>query len=363
VIELSEIAEDILTRTYILQCRVKSFLGDEVLSDDIPIAGGSLEIDRSVRVPERLTFTVPRIVDGVSWDPASDADHPLSPLGPTLVVELGVGLPRGEFEWIQRGEYVITETSVDGDTVGVTAVGLLALIDEARFTTPFQPSGTFQTTIRALCEPALTVTFAAGLPTNRAIPTAAINWDEDRLGALYEVLDAWPADAAVDSTGVLMVVPATDSSSPVITLTDGEGGTVMRWAGGASRDGAYSLVVARGQGTDGSDVQGVAYDTDPTSPLRYGGPLNPLPVPFFYFSPLLITTAQCQTAATTILARMRRNAYRMISAACVPHPALEPGDRVTIGNVDGVSAGIIERMSLPLTADGGEMSLTLRVVA
>lgn len=363
MIEVSGAALDVLQRSYVLHTRVRSILQDSVLADDIPVVGGGLVADRSVRVPEQLTLSVPRLVDGERWDPAGSTDHPLAPYGQTVVVELGVELTTNEIEWIQRGEYLIRECTVDGDNVTVGAVGLLALIDEARLTTPFQASGTFKSTIRALVEPALTVTFDDDLPTDRTVPAASLTVDDDRLGALLEVLDAWPADAYVDSTGVLYIAPSSDSSSTVLSLTDGDGGTVISWAGTASRDGAANVVVARGQDAAGAQVQGVAYDTSGSSPTRYGGPFSPLPVPFFYESPLLSTQSQCRSAAAAILRRRQRSTSRMLSASCVPHPALELGDRVAIDGVDGVTAGIVESFSLPVVPEGGAMDITLRRVA
>lgn len=358
---MTDVALDIVQRSYVLRLRVQSLRGDEVLADDVPVAAGTLEVDRTLRVPDRATLTVPRLVDGVTWDPGGDPDHPLAPYGQTLVVELGVDLPGGDVEWLQRAELLVWSTSVDGDTVSVEAVGLLALVDEARFTTPYQASGTFQSTIRSLVEPALTVAFDAGLPTNRNVPTASLTIDDDRLGALEEVLDAWPAEAFVTASGVLSVVPATDPVTAALALSDGSGGTVVSWAGSASRDGAASLVVARGQDSAGAQVQGIAYDVDPASPLRYGGPFNPLPVPLFFESPLMTTVAQCQAAAATRLRNLRRSADRLLVASTVPHPGLEAGDLVTVDGVEDVATAVVERLSLPLTADGGPMGLALRV--
>jgi hypothetical protein len=351
---MTDTALDIVQRSYVLHARVRAMRGDDVLADDVPVAAGTLEIDRTVGVPERLVFTVPRLVDGFSWDPSSSPDHPLAPFGQTVTADLGVEMPGGDIEWVQRGEFLIWETGITADTVMVEAVGLLALIEEARFTTPYQASGTFKSTVRSLVEPALTVAFSGDL-VDRNVPTASLTVDDDRLGALRETLTAWPAHAYVDAVGVLQVVPSTDPSTPVMALSDASGGTVVSWAGSASRDGGATLVVARGQDSNGAQVQGIAYDNDPASPLRYGGPFNPLPVPAFFESPLLTTQAQCQAAANTRLATIRRSSSRMLSAATVPHPGLEAGDLVTITGVEDVT--------LPLRADAGAMMLDLRVTA
>jgi len=359
MITLSDEATSVLTGSFTYYRRVQSWLGGDLLADDVPVVDGEEEIDRTLRVPERVTLTVPRLDRGVSYAP-TEATSPLAAYGQRLVVLLGIGLGNGAIDWFQRGAYVITDSSADGDAVQVQAAGLLWLIDEARLVSPYQPTGGLVSTLRGLLEPALTVVVDSGLD-DRSVPSG-VNYDEDRLGAVYELLTAWPAEAHVTEQGYLSVAPAADSSTPVLTLTDGTGGTVMTWSGESTRDGAYSAVVARGTASDGGQLQGVAYDAT-SGPVRYDGPFNPLPVPFFYQSPLLTTVAQCQAAASSRLATLRRSSARRITATMVLHPGLQAGDAVTATSSALGLAGqvcIVERLSLPYVP--GEMRVTLRVV-
>ena len=359
MITLSDDATSVLTRSWTYQVRVQSWLGDQLLSDDVPVIDGGEEVDRSLRVPERVTLTVPRTDQGVSWDPV-EADHPIAAFGQRLTVTLGIGVGAGVTEWLQRGEFLVTASRPSGDTVQVEAAGLLTLIDEARLVSPYQPSGTLASTIRGLVEPALTVDVSESL-TDRDVPDG-MNIDEDRLGAVLELLDAWPADASVSQDGFLSVVPAADSSTSVLALTDGTGGTVLKWEGESARSGACTCVVARGTDAFGGQVQGVVYDLSGISPLRYGGPFNPLPVPHVFESPLLASTSQCQAAASTVLDRLRRSTGCRISAEIVPHPGLQAGDCVTVtGRGLTNHPCIIESLSLPYVP--GSQTLTLRVVA
>jgi Domain of unknown function (DUF5047) len=357
MLAMSSAAASLVTGSYTLHVRAESWQGNVLLTDEIPIDGGSEEVDASLNVPERITLTVPRTDRGVSWVPTG-TDHPLAPYGQRLKIELGIELGNGQIEWLQRGWFLITDSEVEGDSVRVQAGGLLSLIDEARFVSPYQPTGTFTSTLRGLIEPAVTAE-VTGL-TDRAVP-ASMEFDEDRLAAVYELLDAWPARARVDEHGVLQVVPDTDGAS-VLALTDGTGGTVIRTDGGDSRGGAYTVVVARGQAADGAQLQGVVYDTSP-GPLRYGGPFNPLPVPYFYFSPLLNTVGECRAAAATILARLRRAATHSVHISLVPHLGLQEGDVVTVTSaVHGLDAVpcVIDTLSLPYVPDGGPMTLEAR---
>lgn len=364
MISLSAEATSILTGSYVYYVAAESWRDGILVADEIPIASGGEEVDRSLRVPERATFTIPRYADGVDWTPSTD-DAPLAANGQRLHVKLGVGLSQGRVEWFARRRLLIQESDADGDSVQVSAVGLLSLIDEARLVSPYQPNANLSNALRGLLEPALSVLIDAAL-SDRATP-AAVNWDEDRLGAVLEVLDAWPAQGSVDPEGYLRIGAVTQSTAPVLAITDtGSSATLIESAGSSTRDGAYNAVVARGTQSDGAQIQGVAYLT--TGPKAYGGSFNPLAVPKFFSSPLLTTIAQCNAAAATIAARLARENNREYKVAMVPHPALQEGDVVSLTSSPLGLAGVlgtIERLTLPYTpSDGGmpAMSLTVRTL-
>jgi hypothetical protein len=335
--------------------RVESWLADTLLADDIPVDSGSEIGDRSQNVPERVTFTVPRLADGVDWSPSAD-EHPLAANGQHLRVMLGVDLGNGTVEWVQRGEFVVFSSDATDDTVSVEAYGLLWLVAEAHLVSPYQPSGTLVSTLRGLIEPGLTVDVDAGL-TDRAVP-AGINYDEDRLGAVNELLDAWPAVAQVQPEGYLLVEPDTAPTVADLALVStGPTAVVIGRTGTSTRDGFANVVVARGTAADGGQLQGVAFDR--STARRYGGPVNPLPVPFYFPSPLLTTVAQCNAAAATVLARRQRQAQQPFQVVIPPRPDIILGDAVS---VDGLLC-TVEGLTLPyVPGDGQGMALTLRKV-
>ncbi|WP_416976725.1 DUF5047 domain-containing protein [Streptomyces sp. T028] len=355
---MSALALAAVQRSHTMRVRVESWRDGELLADDVPVDTGGEDRDRSLTVPEQVKLTVPRRDRGVDWDPGAATDHPLASYGQQLHISYGVDIGDA-FEWIDRGWFLVSNTEPDDDSVSVSCEGLLSLVDEAKFVAPFQPSGTLVSTVRALVEPALTVAFDGTL-VDRSVPVG-MQWDSDRLAALNEVLDAWPAVPRVTEDGYLLIEPLVDSGTPVLSLTDGTGGTVVRWLGNSSRDGAFNAVVARGEDADGNQIQGVAYDLDTASPYWYGGPFSPLPVPYLFESPLLTTVAQCRTAAQTTLARLRRSASRMLTVRMVPHPGLVPGDVVSVTGA-GLTAQpcVIEKQSLPYAP--GEMQLTVRTL-
>lgn len=358
---ISAISEvhDALAGSYVMRARAESWLSGRQLDDDIPVADGELTVDRTARVPESLSLSVPIEADGVSYDPTGDPEHPLAPYGQRLRISVGIELGPSRIEWVALGWFLITDASVEGHTVAVRAAGLLQLIDEARLVSPFQPTGTFSSTLRKLIEPALTARISPSL-ADRAVP-AGMSWDEDRLGAVYELLDAWPADAYVTEDGYLTVVPAADPISHVLHLNDGASGTLVDRSASTTRDGGANVVVARGQTADGAQVQGAAYDTS-GGPLSYGGDFNPLPVPYFYSSPLLTTVAQANAAARTVLARLQRASRQELGVEAVPNPLLRTGDRVLITSTRlGLDTdAVVEVMRLPLAPGGGPMRLAVR---
>lgn len=337
------------TGTFTYDVKASSWLGDTLLADDIPISDATEESDRSLNVPERVRFTVPKRDRSTSWVPTED-DSPLAANGQTLKVSLGVGN-----EWFQRGEFLILSSEEGDETIEVTAVGLLYLVQEAGFVGPFQPSGTIGGTLRALVEPAVQANLD-GAPDDRNVPSA-ITWD-DRIGALYELLDAWPAVPRMNEQGYLEVLPDDTPTVAVRSFTNQTGGTVVSSVGSSTRDGGFNVVVATGNAADGSEVRGQAYVS--SGPWAYpGGVANPLPVPFGYASPLLTTQGQCTAAAQTVLNRkMRQAVLRRFTVTAVPDPTLQLGDAVAV--TDDEVTGLlctVEHIVLPYKP--GPMQLTV----
>lgn len=342
--------------TFTYQVRASSWLGDQLLADNIPIVGGGEDSDRSLRVRERVVITVPKYDDAGNWWVPTRDDSPLAANGQTLKISLGVGIGVDGTEWFQRGEFLIIQTRESGESLEVTAAGLLYLVQEAGFISPFQPSGTLAETLRALVEPAVQVNLDEA-PADRAVPSA-INWDTDRISAVYSLLDAWPAEARMNEQGYLDIVPIETPVAPIAWFTDSAGGTVVSAVGSSDRDGGFNVVVATGTATDGSEVRGVA--TVGSGPWTYTtGSANPLPVPFGYSSPLLTTQAQCEAAAQTVLARKMREAMlRRFTITAVPDPTIQLGDPIQLNSIDVVSLlCTVETINLPFLP--GPMTLTV----
>jgi hypothetical protein len=108
MISLSAAALSVLTGSYRYRCSVSSWLDGELLAADVPVDAATEEADWTIRVPERVTLTVPRRKNGETWAP-NDERHPLYAGGQQLDVKLGIGLARGATEWFTRGRFLIEE--------------------------------------------------------------------------------------------------------------------------------------------------------------------------------------------------------------------------------------------------------------
>jgi hypothetical protein len=354
---LSATAVATLARSFTYYSRYSSWLGDTLLAVDIPADSGNESADRASGVAERVEITVPARYRGTIWAPDSDL-HPLAASGQRIRVELGIGLNSGMVEWFTRGEFVIVDVDPDDEQVRITCAGGLYLVEEAELVSPYQPTGDLATAIRAIVEPAVSVVFDPAL-VNRSVPTG-MNFDASRIEALNELCDAWPADYVMNSEGYLYVYSTTAARTPVVTISDGAGGKIVEVSGRSTREGAYNAVVARGQTAAGAQFQAVAYDTS-GGPKAYGGPFNPLPVPYFFQSPLLTDVSQASASAQTILARLQRDTSRQFSAEVVIDPRLQVGDLVTLDCAEYSGLAEIDGLRLPYDPDA-PMALDLRTV-
>lgn len=125
-----------------------------------------------------------------------------------------------------------------------------------------------------------------------------------------------------------------------------------------SRTAVFNAVVASGENTasGSAPVSAVAYDLDPGSPTRWGGPFGRVPKQIS--SALWVTVGACQAAAEyALFDATARNVTTSVSA--IPNPALEVGDCLRLAHSGRKELHIAQAFTIPLTAEGSS-SLTLR---
>jgi hypothetical protein len=333
----------------------------------IPVTRGKLTASTSLKVPDRLEFTVPEYADGMSWVPGDDTTHPLAEYGQQIIASIRVtSAVRGE--WVTRlGVFQVDSWDHDdlAHDVKVSAFGVLQLAKEWEFTVPEGPrvGGTLGTEFRRLCPAGMSVYIDVAL-TDRPCPQS-FQWPSDRLAALYEIADAWPARMSVDQWGTVNLSPILpDVPTPVLTFADGEGGTLISAPRGSTRQGRPNRVVATGSSADRDALDPVIGVADVES-----GPMMVREDGTGYHvvtertsSPLLETSAQAEASARTTLTRLSRPT-RVLSVECAPDPRVELDDPVAVVRSGRTDWGYVVSYTLPLTVEDGAMSIDVGVTA
>lgn len=343
---------------------ISSWLDGEVLAETVPILAGRITASADQEVPERLTFTVPRW-DGRDWYPGNNPLHPLARFGQELDVQIVVRSAVTGIEHETRiGRFRIQSWSDgdDGGPISVEAVGRLQKAADDRLVLPLAPraSGTLATEFERLLPDGLTLQVDQGL-TDRACPQG-MEWAEDRLAALYEIADAWPARLRTDQWGqIVLLPPLPEIPAPIVTLTDGEGGTVVSVPRTDTRDQTYNRIVARAQSTEVAGLPPtqavVSQETGPMSTLGPYGVVTKL-----WSSPLITTLEQARAAGQKMLLDSLRPS-RTLPVTLVPDPRLDLDDPVEVWR-DGIRYwGYITAYDLPLTVKDGAMRIDVAIGA
>ncbi len=356
--------DGILTTSHVVTSQVDVWLGSNLLAQRVPILSGTLAVSVDQQVPERLTITVP-IADpttGLSWSPRSPGD-PLAHYGQRIRVSRGVRRGRQELQ-VQLGWFQITTWKDDGYRLEVEALGLMTILDQARLLVPSAPATgtTFKGEMLRLVDGLLPLHFSSAI-VDRTCPTT-FAWEDDRIGAVYELADAWPARLRVDNSGILQVLPPNDNAATAgISWVENTTNVIVSTGRTGTRDGVYNAVVANGTNTDDPNVPPVhaeAFNLDPYSPIRWNGPYGR--VPKFFASPLLTTSGEALAAAQTLL-QSSGDLAQPIMLEVVPDPRVELDDRIDVTTVTlATTRGRVIGYTLPMLAADGAATYSLGVL-
>ena len=312
--------------------------------------GGSLTQDnrRNGRWDGRLTFV------GDDLLPTRPSDI-LTPFGTKIAVELGLELLDGSVSSVPYGVYEISSVSTNVGagtrTVDVGITDLSGIVDRYRFESPgVSAAGTDLGTMvnsvisnRTGINPGVPlVGTVLGAARIFGLDTGTGPWAE-----LLDVLSGFSRTAWYDRVGDIQVGVTTadpDAAYPLSSLATLSADFDTR---------PPNVIVARGEAQDGTlPVQAVAMDEDPSSPTYAGTGPGTSPygrVTYFFASPLILTEAQAQSAANTLLAQ--RVGAGATYALTVPYdPTITAGDVVAVGGailaVDAVTVSLTGDTSL-----------------
>lgn len=351
-----------LATSHRIVTRVDAFYNGRLTVSDLPIADGSVTVDRGSKVRRSLSLTISDI-GYLPWDPLDV----LASYGQRLVVSRGIRFPDGSEEVVPLGTFRINEPSGDVHIGPLTITGQTSevAIQEDKFLAPYTTKG------YTTCVDAITALIRRTLPDavivnatrdGRNPPCATATWDanSDPWDAVTQIATAMAAEIYVDALDRFVIADVPDPlSSPIVwDIAEGEGGTLISAARTMSRTNVFNAVVCSGENTSDNSavVSAVAYDNNPNSPTRWGGPYGR--VPKFYSSSLLKTVGDCQAAANYMLVDATAPNIST-SLDSVPNPALEGGDCIRVGYRGRKELFIMQSCSIPLTPDG-DFSITLR---
>ena len=180
-------------------------------------------------------------------------------------------------------------------------------------------------------------------------------WKDARALAAIAGLDLY-----FDGDGVAQVrdTPDPEADPACMAYHAGEEGVVLGRTRKAVLSQLYNGVVVTAEGSGvGVPKRAEAWDEDPHSPTYLDGPMGR--VPYFYSSPLLTTQDQVETAAETILARVKRP-IEQVAFTLLPNPAHEAFDVVEFVDAAGVASRyMLDVVSIPLEA-AGNLTATAR---
>lgn len=351
-----------LTTSHSMTVSVTAMLGPTVTIHDVPVTDGAVTVDRGSKVRRSLSLTVanPRYLPWTELDP-------LAAYGQKLVVSRGIRFAGGQIETVPLGTFRINEPA--GDTlygpVTLTGQSSECYIIDDKFLAPTSTRGyaTCMDAMEFLIRQTLPDAAIVNLTAGTRNPTCAVaTWDSgaDRWDAIRQIALSMQAEIYVDALDrfVIADIPDVSTASVVWDIAEGEGGTLMSAARAMSRTAVYNAVVASGENvaSGGAPASAIAYDTNPSSPTRWGGPFGR--VPKFISSALWTSVGACQAAAGyELFDAVAPNVQLSISA--IPNPALEAGDCIRIAHTGRKELAIAQAFSIPLTAEGSS-TITLR---
>jgi hypothetical protein len=311
-----------------------------------PISGSmTQDARRAGRWDARLTFA------GTSLLPTRPSDM-LTPFGTRVEAELGLELLDGSVATVPYGTYEIasskTRTEADQRVVEIGLIDVSDRIERYRFETSLTVAagtdlGTMINSVvtnRTGINPNVSLVGASlGSARTFGLDSGTAPWSE-----ILDVLNGFSRTAWYDRVGHIQVgtiTPDPAGAYPLDLLTSISADYDTR---------PPNVIVARGEAQDGTPpVQAVALDTDPSSPTYAGAGPGTSPygrVTEYFSSPLILSVAQAQAAADTLL-NQNIGAAATYTLVRPYDPTITAGDVVAVGG----AILIVDAVTVDLTGD------------
>lgn len=333
--------------------------GSTVLYADVPIASGSVTLDRTADVRGRVELALPA---DAALVPDSITDL-LAPNGNELRVRRGIQIG-STWEGVALGVFRITNVQVSDPerTIKITGLDRSQVIREANFEDAYviAPGTNYVTALAAMVTNAAAWIPMSFMTTTATTPTLIYDKVDEggRWKALQEMATALGGELFFNGAGTLILRAEADpGATPVWGVDDGAAGVIVKVDRAWSRDQSYNAAIVTSSGP-GIPYRSIARDTDPTSATYYFGSFGKKPRR--YASPLINSQAQADSAAAAIL-RRSLGITQSLNLDAIPNPALEPGDVVAVRRTAlGLNENaVIDEMKIGLLASDG-MNLKVR---
>lgn len=218
-----------------------------------------------------------------------------------------------------------------GGQVSVSCSDLLTLLeDDLRSLTGPLTGGTVQSEVTRLIDGRIPVAATwTGVDGGHSVP-ANMTYPDNRLSAICDLLGTVGAVAWINRAGAFQPLPATSTGTDWVIPA----GAVVSAPVIGSREGIFNLVIVTGTDEDGNDMRVSVAETSGLFSVH--GPFGVTSKTFS--NPLAKTLSALQaTAATYLRQGIESRAVRFKITLTTPHWALDPLDRVSFTDPDGVT--------------------------
>lgn len=338
----------------------EQFASDEDASDGLIFFNGTVSATLNSRVTRSLQITVP-----YALYPSQPTDL-LAPFGNEIRAFRGIVLGDGSYKYtwpVFRGRIRNVAQSSSAGMVTVSCADRAADVVDAGFVTPQNSQTTntiYQEFVRLVRDAVPDAEFGVSDPF--ATQVKALTWELDRAAALDEMAKSGSAIWYVLADGrfVMRLLPWTKPSTPLLTLSTEDGGTIVHWTRSRSREDIYNVVTVTGERLSGdAPVYATAQDTVAGSPTNVSGGFGVRSLLQRLQTPA--TQGGARGAAFTLLS----NSVAPVEACdieVVPDASLELGDVVRLDLEGQELVQVVSGLTMPLDLQSDMMVSTRSLV-
>lgn len=332
-----------------------------LVKEGLPITGGQVSFDASAAVRGTCQLIV-NDPDG-ALSPKLRAD-PLAPYGQEINIRAGLvvgGVP----ETVSLGWYRIQQASpaeswrwirdraaavASGASIPIEGRDRGSKLVDFPFIAPEQPvKTTVWAEIVRLVSPLVPVVKP---PFDAPIPSGSVVYGTDRWEAITTLAKLVYAHPVITPAGALTLKLDAPGAS-VWTLKSGPEATLGTFSPVLTRSDLHNAVNVQGVDSAGNPITVIL--TQPSGPLRWGGPFGCVPADQIV-DPFLTTLAAVTSRATAELAKAIKGRAQSLDIPTVLNYALELEDVVTVNLPDRSGAVPVTRLTMPMR---GTMTTTV----